>query len=144
MKIRTGFVSNSSSASFVVTWKSNILEWKDDQEDPVIGEDIELVLHRLLGVGELDDDMKVVFNEKDYYMGESFCKRQKEVIKSFKYVVKNTKSLGKGMFETMFWTSMLNSFDDVPALGHFTASIFVHNATARYPIEIIKVEADID
>ena len=84
MRIRTGFVSNSSSASFVVTWKVLDLHVKDEDA-------INYAVAQLLDYNS-EYDPEEPFNE----------------------IVKNTKvlSLEDHIFKTGFWTCMMNSSQD--------------------------------
>ena len=97
MKTRTGFVSNSSSASFVVNW-----EWRSSDRE---GTSLSKVLSELFDITEYGFDHETgCFEWND--MNEEF----KEVIER---IENNTIERGDGSFQTEVWTSMLNSFRDL-------------------------------
>ena len=76
MKTRDGFVSNSSSSSFIIHWKADLDGW----EDFTFADFVEKILFNWSFKKDLADE-----------------------------VVKNTKTLPDGTFETRYWTSMTNS-----------------------------------
>ena len=82
MKIRSGFVSNSSSASFVVTWKKYYSDPKKD----------------------LKQNLDNIFQYSD------FKPEELEVI--FKDIIANTKEISNDIYETSFWTVMFNGVSD--------------------------------
>ena len=80
MKLRKGFVSNSSCASFIVTWES--LEGIDNVKDAI---------HSLFGFGD-------------------YC--SSKVKKVVPGLIDSTKKLKDGIFETAFFTTMFNDYED--------------------------------
>jgi hypothetical protein len=78
MKVRAGFVSNSSSANFIVTWTCGA----------DAGESIESVVRRL-------------FDDEDHMKPE-----RDEIVKNTKMIAFDD---NQGIFETNFFTCMLNS-----------------------------------
>jgi hypothetical protein len=84
MKIRNGFVSNSSSASFIVHWRMKTFGEEIEKEEAILG---------LLGVGDITN----------------FREEYKQRITN---IIERTKQNKDGSFVTTFGTSMLNDFDD--------------------------------
>ena len=84
MKIRNGFVSNSSSASFIISWKQKISTTNDPKE-----------AFGMLAEGDflyIDEDGK----------GDDLPS----------FIEKNTKVKELGVFETEAFTTMMNSMED--------------------------------
>jgi len=81
MKIRQSFVSNSSSASFVIRWK--VL----GEEDIPVDEAIDSIME---------------------YDSEKIIKEAKEV----------TKRIARNLYESCFWTSMMNCPGDFGDVAH--------------------------
>ncbi|MEK6832853.1 MAG: hypothetical protein AABY32_02305 [Nanoarchaeota archaeon] len=101
MKCRVGFVSNSSSASFIVKWKFN----KDKEEFNTL----DTALYYLFDVwdnnGSAYDQEKGIINlEKCDIINE-------DVIKTIKHIRENT-TKNDNVYITDFFTTMLNSLDD--------------------------------
>jgi len=119
MKTRNGFVSNSSSASFIVHWRMRTM-----------GEDIniKLALSKLYDLYSYDDENKdVVWDEYN----EGF----KDL---FENAVKNTKQNADGSFTTEAFTGMLNDYDD---FGEYVKSlVFAVVADEEFEIIDAKVE----
>lgn len=94
MKSRNGFVSNSSSSSFIVQWKCNMLE-DDEGIDRAI-----IYLFDLVSFDGLDE-----FNEKlkDCWF-DDLDKYEDHLKPTIKAILENTKPIGKSgdMFETKF------------------------------------------
>ena len=107
MKIRTGFVSNSSSASFVIRWKTNVD--MSTQLDNITKEDrISLSLMDVMDTGRMDiEDIskKTEHNQSEEYDGYDNMLR---------HLFRNTKEIDKveDIYETSFWTSMHNCSSD--------------------------------
>lgn len=103
MKKRTGFVSNSSSASFQITWKC-------------YGESEELTV-------------------------EEAIKRLMEFDDSYEYAVKQTKKIDKNVFQSSFWTCMMNSYSD---FGITAMAVYFALSMQKSKFEILaaKVEED--
>jgi len=95
MKIRQGFVSNSSSASFIVHWRV-----KDFGEKFTI----KRAFSKLYQVFEYDEEKDEIDWEKAKY--DVHLKPKLEYIEKF------TKINADGSFVTNFFTSMLNEPDD--------------------------------
>ena len=100
MKIRNGFVSNSSSSSFIIQWKCNLLKENEGVEMALA------YLFELRGT-EYPDEIK----EKITEMLVSYESHLKPTIEA---VIKCTQPIGKSgdMFETNFYTSMRNDITD--------------------------------
>jgi len=98
MKIRSGFVSNSSSASFVVTWKKYYSDPKKD----------------------LKQNLDNIFQYSD------FKPEELEVI--FKDIIANTKEISNDIYETLFWTVMFNGVHDFgKAATQLIAAVAIDN-----------------
>lgn len=123
MKIRNGFVSNSSSASFIVRWK--LVDSEENDQEKLFNE----AFCALYGPFSNDDgspDLETWFELKEDY--ESLKKHTK---------------FSNGIFETIFSTSMLNSLKD---LGP-TAALFnfvLEFGQKRNIIQVIDKEIDDD
>lgn len=100
MKIRSGFVSNSSSSSFIIQWKCNLLKENEGVEMALA------YLFELRGT-EYPNEIK----EKIIEMLVSYESHLKTTIEK---VIKCTQSIGKSgdMFETNFFTTMRNDVTD--------------------------------
>jgi len=133
MKKRNGFVSNSSSSSFIIQWKCNLLE---DGE----GTDMAMIyLFKLYGSdyheGPLKDDWIDDIDEYDSHL--------KETIED---IIKNSKSIGKSgnMFETEFHTTMRNDTTDYGKAAHeFLMALTidgVENGQGRFEIVHMRTE----
>jgi patatin-like phospholipase/acyl hydrolase len=98
MKIRQGFVSNSSSSSFVITWKHRTIYDLSTAE----------ALVKLLKIWCADDMFEDVRNNVFKEKTEDTQDKEVEVLKE---LIKHTK-LENGIFETSCFTSMKNSYID--------------------------------
>lgn len=87
MKIRNGFVSNSSSASFIVKWKGESSDC-DTAEGQLYSEDV-------------DEQIDALFEYADEQKNDQYLWGIKQA------TVKRT-----GCFQTTFYTSMFNGIDD--------------------------------
>lgn len=124
MKVRNGFVSNSSASSFIIRWRTS---QKDDSGE---SESLASALYRLLNlefhryVKEDDGEEterhdlynydKDRFEWKDNYEEEGWTKQDwgwDYSEKTIKEILRCTKKDGD-VFETRFHTSMLNSYAD--------------------------------
>ena len=97
MKNRNGFVSNSSSASFVIQWRMRTM-----------GEEVSIKqsLSRLYECYAYDIDKDDFDWEKEYDKGEEFKEK-------FETIIENTKQMKDGSFVTSAHTNMLNSYDSL-------------------------------
>ena len=94
MKIRNGFVSNSSSASFVVHWRMKTFGAKTTLTE---------VLSKLYGVHSYNSETDKIDWEKNWTKDyEGVCN----------YIANMTTQNDDGSFTTMFRTSCLNSYSD--------------------------------
>ena len=87
MKIRDGFVSNSSSASFIVKWEEESSDW-DTTEGQSHSEDID---------GQIDSLFEYANEQKNDKYLEG---------------IKQATVKKMGYFQTTFYTSMFNGMDD--------------------------------
>jgi len=95
MKIRQGFVSNSSSASFVIHWRMKTMGKDVDVKEAVIRLfDVEYCDIRTNGEIEISD-----------------C-QGKEYKKMVERIIEDTERNFDGSFTTTFFTAMLNHFED--------------------------------
>jgi hypothetical protein len=83
MKIRTGFVSNSSSASFAILWKIY-------PESPIVDKSSETIT--------ADIAVKNLMEWEDSELVDE--------------IIENTTQISQNIFKTNFYTIMMNSFGD--------------------------------
>lgn len=113
MKIRTGFVSNSSSASFIVHWRPRTFGNKV-KKDKIIA-----VLTGVVYNFISDVNVEKEINEATWLKD---CKNK------FDEIMKNTNDNEDGTFTTTFFTCMKNSGDDFGEIAKFFAmSLLVQN-----------------
>ena len=109
MRIRAGFVSNSSSASFIIRWRTHVVE---NLNDP-----------RLALIVLLDEDDREIDEISE-------C----------------TKLLSPGVFETTFYTIMMNYAADLGSLaGNFLLAFeveFAHHGVSRFSVISKELEED--
>lgn len=94
MKVRSGFVSNSSSASFVVHWRIKTM----GKETTILG-----ALANLYGVHSYDESKDTINWEKTWTTDSK---------KTIEYTVNMSKLNKDGSFTTSFGTICLNVHDD--------------------------------
>jgi len=95
VKTRNGFVSNSSSASFIIQWRIN---------GPVdTGENINSALRLLFDMSR-EDTVSDIFMDigQERFSYQHF----------FDYIENRSKEISKGTFETTFFTVMMNTMAD--------------------------------
>jgi hypothetical protein len=103
MKIRTGFVSNSSSASFVVQWRCRV----DNEKTLSVTEAVSLLLF---------DDLSLT-DESGWPRTPQYADESRDNWNEFKIakeLIEKTKHLHDNVYETLFRTSMRN---DVTSYG---------------------------
>jgi len=136
MKTRNGFVSNSSSSSFIIQWKCNLLE---------DGEDINMAmiyLFELIGC-EYPEDYKKKLQE---HWLDSLSEYESHLKPTIEKILKSTKTIGNhgDMFETSFHTSMRNDTTDYGEAAHnFLMALTideVENGKSRF--EIVHMRTD--
>jgi hypothetical protein len=122
MKVRNGFVSNSSSGSFILHWRVKSL-----------GEEIstQRAVGRVFGISSLEN------GELDW----SFS-LDREIKPTIDKIIEKTVQNSDGTFTTTFWTSMVNSEEDFgDEAKSFVMRIFV-DSDDNFAIIDKKVEAD--
>ena len=126
MKIRTSFVSNSSSASFVINWKiKNSEDWKNEATE---------LLALLFDVyscyneetGELKDEYDIFT----------------DVIEVVKNLAKRTKKNEDGTFSTGAYTNMLNSVLDFPKEIMYLLMALETDEECRFEVISKRIEND--
>lgn len=121
MKTRIGFVSNSSSASFIVTWRCRGLDSEDG---------IELALGSLFDLWNFeydDEEHKIDWGEISEH-DTGFWGSKSSIKKIVTDIMEQTEDLGDGKFKTTIWTSMMNDFRDFgPNIQHFMMAMAVQN-----------------
>lgn len=122
MRIRTGFVSNSSSASFMIHWRFRTMGEKRS---------LNYILSALYGVTSYDEKSDKV------KWGDNW---DKEIQPKFDQTEKNTRDNGDGTYTTHFWTSMMNTADD---FGEVAKSM-VFNLMVNGEFTIIDTKIDSD
>ena len=126
MKIRSGFVSNSSSASFLLVWQNRSLsaeemfeenkpvDWKERLLERSLVNLFELSWAHYTSDGDINSDClnfydweteRLIFREDMEFDGSVPL----EVIKK---IIKNTEVSDNGIFKTKKLISMMNSFAD--------------------------------
>jgi len=124
MKVRTGFVSNSSSASFVVKWKVGGAKTVNAAIDAAL-------------------DMFSYQPETDSFNWE-FGEHDKDMVEE---IAANTKMVKKGVFESRFFTPMLNTnLDFGAAAGALTLRLTCSKDRndGKGKVEIVKIDVERD
>jgi len=123
MKVRQGFVSNSSSASFIVHWRAR-----------TFGNRISLnaAIARVFGV-----DMKE--NGEEFDWENAWNKEsQSKVEEAARATVENA----DGSFTSSFWTSMMNTPDDFGDAAKSLVMGIVANEDGGFQLIDARVEGD--
>jgi len=95
MKIRNGFVSNSSSASFIIHWRHKGMGNKISVKEAVA---------RIFGVDYYFDKVTEMVDWTQAW--------NKEAEEKYNNVVEYTENNNDGSYTTTFFTAMMNSADD--------------------------------
>jgi hypothetical protein len=107
MKVRTGFVSNSSSASFIIKWKFNTSDANELPENEKAFDEAFRVLFDIYS----NDDGSLNLHD----MNEIYAE------------LKTSTTYKDGKFETIFWTSMYNDVKDFgTTAAYFNLAIDIH------------------
>jgi hypothetical protein len=122
MKTRTGFVSNSSSASFVVVWEYACFEENDSTTN---------ILSTLLALEHLyDAESDTVKFDESYHQAQQW----------FEAISQNTKRSPCHKFESRFFTSMFNDYSDFERGASLLCMALISNPRAK--IIGCKIEND--
>ena len=122
MKVRTGFVSNSSSASFIVKWKVGGAK----TVNAAINAALDMFRYR-----EETDSFDWTFGEHDKDMVEE--------------IAANTKMVKEGVFESTFFTSMLNTnLDFGAAAAALALGLTCSKDSDERDVKIVKVTVERD
>lgn len=141
MKIRLGFVSNSSSASFIVIWKN----YSCDEDDLYIKKSLAYLFDITIFEKEHEVFTNLYFDEKE----SSFIKNKKEVYyEQFKLTKEDMENLVEitevrpdGSLSTEFFTSMFNDFSSFgPSFIKFCGSLFAKNGDGNIVVFNKKFE----
>lgn len=130
MKQRNGFVSNSSSASFIVQWQCHQM---DEGGKPLSKE---RAFKSLMGIDCWDEDKAKDSDNNMFIAPVSTCKKLDEM----------TTELRPGVFETNFFTEMLNWDRDFGgAAADFMLTFAVEEArTGKANFEIVHTNLEED
>ena len=111
MKIRNGFVSNSSSANFIVHWRYRNFGQNHS---------LKKILTKLYDIDEVYNELN---DSLDW--SKSFTKYDKDEISPWiDRILEDTKQNSDGTFTTRFFTSMRNSSRDFgPIAAYFLLSL---------------------
>ena len=125
MKVRQGFVSNSSSASFIVKWKfkNKNSETKDDV---------------MLALTELFDLSYFYLENKEKGIEDDVFKE--EFAKLADYATFTRYDKKSGIYTTSIWTSMLNTYFDFGDAG----SLLIALADSEGRFELVETSVDRD
>ena len=143
MKIRTGFVSNSSSASFIVNWRCN---WMNKED----GDGLEWALYCLMDIWNKrydDEENKIVWNIRDDHKDHTFWGSTAEMKKYIEEIIRNTEAIDdEGRYCTRIFTSMMNDYRDFgPAIQSFMMAMGIANAKDGNKIfEILSMDLKCD
>jgi len=123
MKIRNGFVSNSSSASFIVHWRMRTYG-KEITAEKAVG--------KIFGVYFKENEYKIDWDNT--WNKEAKCKVEE--------ILKNTEMNNDGTFTSTFFTDMMNSTEDFGAAAKSLVMGIVANEDNEFEIIDAKVEGD--
>ena len=143
MKTINGFVSNSSSASFIIKWKA-----KENLNASLCD------LFCLDGYGYIKKSNGKYKNLFDTKINEFKWKQTVENSKweenyYFNYnkedidtIIENTRNLGDGFFETVFFTCMMNDYTDFGESCNKFVSALIFSEAENKDIRIIEKKID--
>jgi len=131
MKIRNGFVSNSSSASFIVNWK-----WKADY-----GSEKNMLAATLLKIFSMYHtcgDVTLEELESDDFDFKKLDEEDgKERLEKIREMIKQTEEID-GWYTTMFWTCMYNENNDFGEVAKELMFYLLISGHIEYNYEIIE------
>lgn len=121
MKTRNGFVSNSSSSSFIIHWRM-----RDFGEKCTLKQAISCLFESNI----YDEEKNEWVAEKEWRKGEK---------EKFEEIEKITRENADGSFTTIFWTPMRNDMDD---FGDTAKSMALALIGSKNSFEIIDTSVE--
>ena len=136
MKIRNGFVSNSSSASFIVRWK-----WKGDysSEKNMLATTLLKIFSPYHGFGDGKSVTLEELKSDDFNFEKlnGIDEDGKERLEKIREMIKNTEEID-GWYTTMFWTCMYNENNDFGEVAKELMFYLLISGHIEYNYEIIE------
>jgi len=133
MKIRNGFVSNSSSASFIVKWK-----WKGDysSEENMLAKSLLKIFSMYHKCGDVTLE-ELESDDFDFKKLDGIDEDGKERLEKIREMIKNTEEID-GWYVTMFWICMYNENNDFGEVAKELMFYLLISGHIEYSFEIIE------